>query len=195
MIDVSQQIDFINNCIDSSIKSDRLINRKLFGLADVIITTVDDKDKKVPAIRNGKEFEQMVYDDSYNLMAYHRARTTHITLNTAVKSYGDSVNDNLIKVSTNSMIVFMNMENVDATQEDLANSILLSFPSFVTKDKLINGVESIRFMVAGFDFDSIAIFRREYDGLPYDLNNSVSLVEVKYKIECCLTKGCINTCF
>jgi len=195
MIDISKQVAFINKCIDSSINNSDLNSRKLFGVADVILTIVDEKEKKIPAIRCGKEFEDVVYDDQYNLMAYHRQRTTQITLNAAVKSYGDSVNENLIKTSLNSMIVFMNMENVDATQEALANSILLSFPTFIPKVELDQGLDSVKFMIIGFDFDSIAIFRREYDGLQYDLKNCVSLIEVKYKIECSLNKSCINTCF
>ena len=195
MFDTHEQVRYINTTIDNKIQSSQFDKRELSGLADYILTVVGGTEKKIPAIKTGNEFKAMVYNDAFDLSWYHRTRTVQIAPNLAVKSYGDNAYEYFIKVSNMSMIVFFNTENVSMNQDQLANAIALNMPINVQKSLLESGIEYVRFTTIGFDFDTLAIFRREMDGMQYDLDNKIMMIEVKYKIECSFSKACINNNF
>lgn len=195
MIDTNKHIDYLNEVLNSKISASKFPSKKLFGVADFILKYDDDKPKKVPAVKKGDEYEGVVFDDVYNLMLFHKIRTSQVLPNIKERAYGnEEVSENGTRVTNVSLIAFLNSKIVNATQEQFANSIMAIFPSSIPKAQLITGVSSVKYSVMALDFETINIFRREYDGLEYDLKNDIVMVEVKYKIECAFNKSCINNC-
>ena len=195
MIDTNLQVDYLNSVINSKISAEKFPSKKIMGVAEFILTYEEDKAKKIPAVRTENDFLAAQYDDEFSFMSFHKIRTAQVLPNLKEKTYGnDDQNARLIRYTNLSMIVFLNTQSVKATQEQLANSIMSIFPDALPKEQLIPGVTSVNFGIIGFDYDTINIFRREYDGLEYDLKNDVVMLEVKYKIECSFNKKCINNC-
>lgn len=195
MIDTNLQVGYINEILNSKISGEKYPSRKLMGVAEFILSYDDGKPKKLPAVRIEDEFEAAVFDDKYDIMCFHKIRTSQVIPNLKERSYGnDDANTNSNRITNLSMILFLNTRSVKSTQEQLANSITAIFPDVLPKANLIPGVAAVKFGIVGFDFETINIFRREYDGLEYDLKNQIVLIEVKYKIECTYSKACINNC-
>lgn len=195
MIDTNSQVEYINEVLNSKISGEKFPSKKIMGVAEFILTYEEDKAKRLPAVRTENDFEAAQYDDEYDFMCFHKIRTSQVIPNLKEKAFGNAdLSANSTRLTNLSMIVFLNTESVKATQEQLANSIMAIFPESLPKDQLIQGVSAVKYGIVGFDFETINIFRREYDGLEYDLKNDVVMIEVKYKIECSYTKACINNC-
>ncbi len=184
----NKYIDYLNTEL---IKPVATLAPVFYTCASNISVSRDGKNKAIPAIRINGEYVPLIYDDRNAFFAYHRVRASQFTVNAQEKVYGDGIQTKLIKTSLCSLIVYAKEDNSDL---DICDLLSMIFPTHYPKDRLVQGVDQVRFTVLATDNDSLAIFKREMDGLEYDLKNAVKLFEIKYKIECIFDKSCINKC-
>ncbi len=135
---------------------------------------------------------KVIPDDNNPLQIYHKINS--ITTVPDKQQYGNA-NDKVIRTSQLSMIVWAQMDKIKMTETQLDQLLLSVFPNKLLKADLTRlQLTDAVINMASTDFNSMQIFAREYATKQYYFNPKHLFFEVKYSIECKLSKKCIKTC-
>ncbi len=136
--------------------------------------------------------KKLIPDDNNSIQIYHKINST-ASIPDKVQ-YGNT-NDKIIRTTQMSMIVWAQSNKINMFDNELDQLMLSVFPNKIAKDKLNEmKLTDCTINYNSTDFNSMAIFMREYATKQYYLNPQHLLFEVKYSIECRLNKSCIKTC-
>lgn len=187
--------------LSSSLTDKRFQNRFFAGLVQQIPVSNSDGTKVifVPAIPQAiNDAVQVVPDDNYNIITYHRIVGSTYSAGQVVKQFGDGF-DVQVQSSDVIMIVIGFNNKLLLTAEQLEALFISGFPGAFTKT--VTGtfvadlqMNSISVQVASSSFDAVSIFRQEYSGEKNYIRPNMTLFQIRYKIEATYKKGCFTIC-
>lgn len=185
---------YINESIKSFLKEEKYQKIQYNGVTRLIVLDPKKNSELVPAVCSPSgECKGITPDDRYPMVMYHRVNDTKVEK--APNQYGDGVKS--LKRSFNmGLIVFGQANQLKLDPDQVELLLLSSFPTDAKKQwQTDNKINAFELQITGSNFDSYAIFAREYKGAQYNLKPQHFLFEVKYRIECVFRKDCITTCF
>lgn len=102
----------------------------------------------------------------------------------------------LLHSTTSVQLVVMGMRNkINASPESLIMQIVDTLPPAIVGDNLNTlGINSISAKENSIEYDSRAIFNREFQGIKYFIGPESFLVAARYTIEGTYLKGCASNC-
>lgn len=138
------------------------------------------------------EAKKLIPDDINPVQIYHKVNSV-ITVPDK-QQYGNT-NDKIIRTAQLSMIVWAQSDKIKLFDFELDELMLSIFPNKIaTADLTRLQLTGCTINYNSTDFNSMAIFAREYATKKYYLKPQHLFFEVKYSIECRLNKSCIKTC-
>lgn len=176
----------------------RFANRYTAGLVQQIpVKSAADSSKvifipaKVTALNDA---QQVVPDDSFNLITYHRMIANNYSARSGSQQFGDTY-DERICTSDVIMVVIGFTNKLKLIAEQLEALIVSNFPNLLEKE-FVNSLQmnSISIDAASSSFDSVAIFSQEYRGEAYFIKPEMSLFQIRYRIEAAFNKSCFELC-
>lgn len=183
--------------LSSSLTDQRFQNKFFAGLVQQLPVTNSDGTKVifVPAIPHGlTDATQVVPDDNYNLITYHRIIGNAYSFERIDRQFGDGL-DVQKSVSDVIMVVIGFNNKLLITQEQLEALFIGGFPDVFEKafvqDLKFN---SISIQPVSSNLDSVAVFNQEYRGDKYYIRQEMSLFQIRYSITATYKKGCFTIC-
>lgn len=175
-----------------------LSNAMLYGIAEPSQTNdTDNRTRIQPCIINlDGEATPVAFDDSYNLTLYHRVFNEAIAAQAGSRAFGNKAQDFMVSRADCELVVVAQRVKVKMNPRILAGQIFAMMPATqititdTSNNKL--GVASV--LVSSINYDSLAIFGRDYRGAEYFISESLELIGVRYTIESHFRKECFNTC-
>jgi len=187
-------VDIINDKLKATVFNDKRFQKAaMFGIAKPMPYKKGDVFELIPTeVNHLGEGKKLVPDDKNPVQCYHKVNAIRNTLSKS--QYGNG-NDFIIRIAEMSMIVFALRNVIKMSEHDLDFNILASFPAKPTKEQISEmKLNDCTITYNSADFNSMAVYAREYNTKSYYLNTNHLFFEVKYTIECRLNKACINTC-
>ncbi len=174
----------------SAFKEEQFASVLLNGVCEPVEKTDSDGSSIAPAIVNRDgEALTIFYDDTRTLSIFHKI------LNVTNEPGRSTGRTQLVKRTIQcSMILVANRENIRLTQEELDLLILSKFPSALPDIRKALTLKSLIIQVSSSDYNSRAIFQREWVGYEKPMSTGFYLLEVKYTIGCEMDQSCINQC-
>jgi hypothetical protein len=159
-------------------------------------TTAGVRTKVQPCIINlDGEGTPVTFDDSYFLTLYHRVFSEAIT-GQAGRAFGNKAQDFVVSRADCELVVTAQRVKVKMNPRILAGQIFAMFPSnqITITDTSNNKLGVASVLVSSINFDSLAIFGRDYRGAEYYVSESLILIGIRYTIESHFRKECFNNC-
>lgn len=127
-------------------------------------------------------------------ISYHRLLSTTFRPN-ASQRFGQDAMTVLIS-STIVQLVVMGMRNkINVSPESLIMQLVDTLPAAIEGDNLnALGIQSVGTKENSIEYDSRAIFNREFQGIKYFIGPEAFLVAARYTIEGTYLKGCASNC-
>lgn len=182
--------------VESSLTDQRFQNRFFAGLVQQIpVKGIDGKTIFIPAILSGiADAVQVVPDDSFNIITYHRIISNTYAAGVANQQFGDGME---VQIATSDviMIVIGFNNKLLLTAEQTEALFIGGFPNTFEKafkdDLEFTGLSA---QVTSSSFDSVAIFSQEYRGAENYIKPEMSLFQIRYQIKAAFKKGCFTIC-
>jgi hypothetical protein len=179
------------NTIDTTIRealTHPTMDIKTYGMTKAVIETGSDP-KEYPAVLTTDNEIQAAIDDNFSICTWHKVRSQNVT---AVEDgFGDEDNDKASETSM-SLLVWGNLNRLQINETQLANLIHYTIPSVVNVG--INGVYSTSVDVTSVNYESKAIFEREFQGVSYNLDIGSTIIQIDYSINMQFNKSCVAQC-
>lgn len=191
-------LNSITKIINDSLKAKPFSDKRFqkvaaFGVSKLLPYKKGDLMEYIPTeLNDNGEGIKLVPDDKNPIQIYHKVNG--ITYSLQKQQFGNT-NDYMVRVANMSMIVF-GQRNLIKLNEDMLDLYILSgLPSKLTKEQLTElKLNDCTITSSTTDFNSVALWSREYNSKQYYLKPEHLFFEVKYQIECKLKKSCVNTC-
>lgn len=191
---ISSIVSIINdNLIATAFKDKRFQKPALFSISKSIPYPVGDNYESIPTeIDERGNGKKLVPDDRDPVRIYHKL--LNLASSQDPSQYGNG-NGNIVRTYQMSAIVFAQSNLIKMSDHALEEHIMANSVDRLTKAQLASVQMNACFIKQnGTDFNSKAIWEREYNAKKYYLNTNHLFFEMKYTIECRLKKSCINTC-
>lgn len=187
----------IVNAINEHLKSVALADAcftgtKFSGITEAINKRSTDMAETVPCeTTNDGEGFPIYPDDSFPLQIYHKILGSVIRVNPNLQ-YGRT-EDVLTRTVSLSMVAISQRAKTKLSAEELDLLLLYGMPYGLDKQSIKNlNLKSCNINVLGTDFDSQAIYSREWPSAGKPLSPDLVILEIKYQIGCTFNRKCIN---
>lgn len=173
-----------------------LHNYRVYGIAEPSLTNRSEGEAIQPCTINlDGEGTPVVYDDSYSLVMYHRIFSEGIAP-LANRQFGNKATDWVRTSSDMELVVFAHRTKTKMNPRTLAAQIFYLMPAAQTPiyDTSNNKIATTVVLPININFDSNAIFSRDYRGAEYFISESLMLFSIRYTIESDIRKECFNIC-
>lgn len=190
---LKEQVDIINAHLKlKGLGDDRFSGGLIVGLAEQANVQDGDNDQIYPIYQdeNGK-FRDIVTNDSYSLIIYHRQEDSSFE---EIQGFG-SVNDREREECQMVLIAYGKQDSLKMTKEELASFINLAMPSNIPQSSL-SGIKLNSMGVArqGYDVNSLRVFGEEYVGVDFRISPEEYLLKIDYTITTEYRKDCFDLC-
>lgn len=125
---------------------------------------------------------------------YHRLISTSLTsMNN--RQYGQDGNVVLVSNTVVQLVMMGSRGQLNASPETLLFQLLDSLPANIDVESGFNiGIKSVKTMESSVEYDSYAIFNREFKGVKYFIGPELFMLAARYNISAPYMKGCASLC-
>lgn len=194
MADLNKIVCIINDSLkEKSFNDKRFQKVAAFGISKSLPYKKGDVIEYIPTeLNDNGDAKMLIPDDKNPVQIYHKVNSINYSLQK--EQYGNG-NDSIVRVANMSMIVFAQRNLIKLSEDMMDLYIIKGMPSKLTTASLTElKLNDCAITQSTTDFNSLAVYAREYNTKKYYLKPEHLFFEVKYQIECKLKKSCINTC-
>lgn len=182
----------------NSLTDARFQPRLFAGICQHIATKKPNEPEKlfyIPAkVTNLGEAVQIIPDDSYNLISYHRVLSNSYSPTENRSEFGDG--NSMQRCTSDVVLTVIAFTNkLGLSVEQLEALFVTGFPSSLDKT-FVTSLEMSRISVqpVSSTLDSVAIFSTEYRGETYFLKPESVMFQIRYQVQAVYKMGCFTIC-
>ena len=156
----------------------------------VKIVPLDENETLLLEDSTGNRFAGV--DDRFDITMWHRADVTEFT--PQENTFGEGIDDYNAITQVTLYCYGNSLPGINA--QKLGQQIQASMPSVVTiTNQSEMGIGSNIVELNSINYNSLEVFSQVYDGIPYNLRVSDSLVAVSFTVTSEINKSCFDRCF
>lgn len=174
-----------------SLNKSKLQPLKLYGLCTTIAHKEDDNVAFLPAVVEAGKITILTADDKHALKIYHKILSKSYSVER--QSFGD---ESSYKSTTDVQLMVYNNSKITGVSKYIIEPLLVfGFPQQLSPQLKNNlGLTKCTISVTGSNFDSVSLFRQEFPGATYFLNQNIELLQIRYRIETIFSTACVDAC-
>lgn len=188
----TQIVNFINESLQTAtLDKSKLQPADFFGLSTTIVERKEGNTAFLPGIVSGNKSIVITADQKKAIIIYHKLTSKQYSIER--RSFGDEFSYK--SIADVQMMIYNNCKITQVSKYSIEPLVVFGFPQKLSP-QLQNelGLTNCTISVTGSGFDSVSLFKQEFPGAEYFLNQHVELLQVKYRIETIFSRKCVESC-